>query len=182
MKKINIKTITAIAVMCALTCIVSPFSIPIPISPVPIALTPLVIFLSVYLLGWKKGTLSCIIYILIGLIGLPIFSGFTGGAAKLIGPTGGYIIGYIPMAIAAGIIIQKYNSNRIICFLGMLLGIAICYLFGTAWLAVQAHMDFYAALLAGVIPYIPGDIVKIIIVLLVAPPIKNALSKSDIQL
>ena len=85
--------ITITALMTAVTCILAPMSIPI--GPVPISFTNLAIYLSLYLLGWKKGTISYLIYLLIGLVGLPVFSGFTGGPAKLAGPTGGYIIGFI---------------------------------------------------------------------------------------
>ena len=88
-----------IAVMAAITCILGPLSIPIPVSPVPISLTNLAIYLTVCLLGWKFGTISYLIYLLIGIAGLPVFSGFSSGFAKLLGPTGGYLIGFIPMAI-----------------------------------------------------------------------------------
>ena len=84
--------ITMTALMAAVTCILAPLSIPI--GPVPISFTNLAIYLSLYLLGWKRGTISYLIYLLIGLIGLPVFSGFTGGVGKLAGPTGGYIIGF----------------------------------------------------------------------------------------
>ena len=90
--------ITITALMTAVTCILAPMSIPI--GPVPISFTNLAIYLSLYLLGWKRGTISYLIYLLIGLVGLPVFSGFTGGPAKLAGPTGGYIIGFFVMASA----------------------------------------------------------------------------------
>ena len=95
------RQITLIGLMTAITCILAPLSIPI--GPVPISLTNFAIYLSLYLLDWKKGTISYILYLLLGLVGLPVFSGFTGGIGKLAGPTGGYIIGFIPMAIIAGI-------------------------------------------------------------------------------
>ena len=93
--------ITMTALMAAVTCILAPLSIPI--GPVPISFTNLAIYLSLYLLGWKKGTVSYLIYLLMGFVGLPVFSGFTGGPAKLAGPTGGYIIGFIVMAVIAGL-------------------------------------------------------------------------------
>ena len=128
-------TMVITALMAAVTCILAPLSIPI--GPIPISLTNFAIYLSLYLLNWKMGTLSYIIYLLVGLVGLPVFSGFTGGVGKLAGPTGGYIIGFIPMAIIAGIIIDKCN-NRVIQILGMVLGTAICYAFGTAWFCFQS--------------------------------------------
>ena len=95
----NTKTYSLVvtALMAAVTCILAPLSIPI--GPVPISLTNFAIYLSLYVLDWEKGTISYLVYLLIGFAGVPVFSGFTGGVAKLAGPTGGYIIGFIPMAI-----------------------------------------------------------------------------------
>ena len=161
-----------IAVMAAITCILGPLSIPIPISPVPISLTNLAIYLTVCLLGWKFGTISYLIYLLIGIAGLPVFSGFSSGFAKLLGPTGGYLIGFIPMAIIAGIIIDKCN-NRVIQILGMVLGTAICYAFGTAWFCFQSGNTVSAALSICVFPFIPADLVKMVIAMIFGPMIRK---------
>ena len=91
----TIRQMAMIAVITAITCVLAPMSIPI--GPVPISLTNLVIYFGLYVLGTKNGTISYLIYLLIGLVGLPVFSGFTGGPGKLFGPTGGYLIGFIPM-------------------------------------------------------------------------------------
>ena len=109
---------TVTALMTAVTCILAPLSIPI--GPVPISFTNLAIYLSLYLLGWKRGTISYLVYLLIGLVGVPVFSGFTGGIGKLAGPTGGYIIGFIAMAVIAGLVIDKCH-NRWLQLLGILL-------------------------------------------------------------
>lgn len=167
-----------IGIMTALTCVLAPLSLPI--GPVPISLTNLVIYLSIYILGMKRGTISYLVYLLIGLVGLPVFSGFTGGAGKLFGPTGGYLIGFIPMAIVAGIIIDRFRDSRWKCFLGMVLGTLICYLFGTVWLAYQANMDFKSALFAGVIPFIPGDLIKMAVVVMIAPQIRSQLKRAHL--
>ena len=144
------------AFMAAVTCILAPLSIPI--GPVPISLTNLAIYLSLYLL--------------IELAGLPVFSGFSGGIGKLAGPTGGYIIGFIPMAIIAGIIIDHFRK-RWIQLLGMILGTAVCYVFGTAWFCMQAGYTVSAALAVCVIPFIPGDLVKMVIALTIGPVIRQ---------
>ena len=120
-----------IAVMAAITCILGPLSIPIPISPVPISLTNLAIYLTVCLLGWKFGTISYLIYLLIGIAGLPVFSGFSSGFAKLLGPTGGYLIGFIPMAIICGFAFEKF-SNRGMQIVSLAIGTIVAYIFGTA--------------------------------------------------
>ena len=146
----------------------------IPIGPVPISLTNFAIYLSLYLLDWKKGTISYILYLLLGLVGLPVFSGFTGGIGKLAGPTGGYIIGFIPMAIIAGIVIDKF-SQRWIQILGMIVGTAICYAFGTAWFCIQAGYTVSAALAVCVIPFIPADLIKMVIAMIIGPEIRKRL-------
>lgn len=179
-KGLNAKTIALIGLMAAVTCIMGPLSIPLPFSPVPISLTNLAIYLTIYVLGMKKGTLSYIIYLLLGFVGLPVFSGFTSGPAKLLGPTGGYLIGFIFLAIICGIFIEKWTTKRLLCFIGMVIGTAVCYLFGTVWLAYQAGMSFYAALAAGVIPFIPGDLVKIVIAMILGTEIRKRLKKADL--
>lgn len=161
-----------VALMTAVTCILGPMALPIPISPVPISLTNLVIYFSVALLGWKLGTLSYVIYLLLGLVGLPVFSGFSAGVGKLFGPTGGYLFGFIFMAVIAGICFEKFQ-NKLMIFTGLVAGTAVCYLFGTLWLAHLAGLTFTQALFAGVIPYIPGDLVKIILAILIAPEISK---------
>ena len=160
----NTYAMAVTALMTAVTCILAPLSIPI--GPVPISLTNFAIYLSLYLLDWKKGTISYILYLLLGLVGLPVFSGFTGGIGKLAGPTGGYIIGFIPMAIIAGIVIDKF-SQRWIQILGMIVGTAICYAFGTAWFCIQAGYTVSAALAVCVIPFIPADLIKMVIAMII---------------
>ncbi|MBU3178064.1 biotin transporter BioY [Clostridium estertheticum] len=172
-KKINIHHLTLIGVMAAVICILGPLSLPIGI--VPISLTNLVIYFSVYVLGKKRGTLSYIVYLFIGLVGLPVFSGFSGGFTKLFGPTGGYLIGFIFMAFISGFFIDKFSTKIYMCFLGMLLGTIVTYIFGTAWLAYQLNMTFNASLSIGVIPFILGDIVKMVIASLIGPQIKKRL-------
>lgn len=172
------KQIACIGVLSAATCILAPLSIPI--GPVPISLTNLVIYFSLYILGMKKGTLSYLIYLLIGMVGLPVFSGFTSGPGKLFGPTGGYLIGFIPMAILAGILIDRYTNKKLICLLGMIVGTAICYAFGTIWLAYQAHMDFTSAIWAGVIPFIPADFIKMLLAMLIGPQIRKQLKQANL--
>ena len=161
-----------VAIMTALTCILAPVALPS--GPVPISLTNMVIYFSLYLLGWKFGTLSYVIYLLIGLVGVPVFSGFSAGPAKLFGPTGGYLIGFIPMAIIAGIVIDKF-SQRWIQILGMIIGTAICYAFGTAWFCVQAGYTVSAALAVCVIPFIPADLIKMVIAMIIGPEIRKRL-------
>ena len=116
-KKISTSTIAMIALMTAVTCILGPLSVPI--GPVPISLTNLAIYFTVILLGWKKGTVSYVIYLLIGLVGVPVFSSFSAGPAKLFGPTGGYLIGFIFLAMISGWFIEKFPGKRVMYFVGV---------------------------------------------------------------
>ena len=175
-KRLSTRKLVLIALMTAITCIFAPMAIPIPVSPVPISLTNLVIMISIYVLGFKDATISYIVYLLLGLVGLPVFSGFTGGLGKLAGPTGGYLIGFIFLALIAGLFVDKFPKNRILAVVGMLIGMAITYIFGTEWLAIQLKMSFVAALSVGVIPYLAGDAVKIIIAIIVGPVLRSRLS------
>lgn len=172
------RQLAVIGVMTAVTCILAPLSLPI--GPVPISLTNLAIYFALYVLGVKFGCISYLVYLLIGFIGVPVFSGFTSGPGKLLGPTGGYLIGFIPMAVIGGILIDKFISNRIICLLGMIGGTIVAYAFGTAWLAYQAHLDWKAALMAGVIPFIPGDLAKMILAMIAGPQIRKQLIRAGL--
>lgn len=178
--KFNTKQLALIGLMAAIICVLGPFALNIPISPVPISLGTLAVYFVVSVLGMKLGTISVIIYILLGTVGLPVFSNFSGGIAKLLGPTGGYIIGYIFMALICGFFIDKWSDNIVLSFLGMILGTAVCYLFGTIWLAFQAGMSFPEALAAGVIPYIPGDLIKLILAMAVGYQIRKRLVKANL--
>ncbi len=175
------KTMTIVGLMTALTCILAPVSIAIPISPVPISLATLAIYFSVYVLGGKRGTISCVIYLLIGFAGLPVFSSFTGGVGKLLGPTGGYMIGYVFMALIFGFFIDRWATKYVLHIVGMVLGTIVCYLLGTVWLSIQAQISFYAALGVGVLPFIPGDIVKMIIAMAAGLAVRKRLRKAGLE-
>lgn len=174
-QRISTKTMALIAVMTAVTCVLAPLSIPI--GPVPISLTNLAIYFGLYILGVKQETLSYIVYLLIGFVGLPVFSGFTGGAGKLFGPTGGYLIGFIPMAIVAGIMIERFDGKIFPSVVGMIIGTAICYAFGTIWFCIQADYKLVPALSLCVIPFLPGDAIKIAIAAFVGPQLQRQLRK-----
>lgn len=103
---------------------------------------------------------------------------FFGGPSKVIWTDSGYLIGFIFLAMISGWFIEKFPGKRIMYFIGMVLGTAVCYALGTAWLAYEAEMTFQAALMAGVIPFIIGDIAKMIVAIIVAPMIKNPLVKA----
>lgn len=179
-KQIMTFQLTFTAIMAAVICVLGPFSVPLPFSPVPISFTNLAIYLAVFILGSKWGTISYFVYLLLGLVGLPVFSNFTGGVGKLAGPTGGYLIGFIFMAWTAGIFIEKSKGHIVVSILGMIVGTAIAYAFGTAWLAQQSHISFMKAFTLGVIPFLLGDILKIALIAVMGPLLRKNLIKSGL--
>ena len=174
------KELTLTALMAAIICVLGPLSVPLPFSPVPISLTMIGIYLAVYAVGMWRGTIAVIIYLLLGLVGLPVFSGFSGGPAKLLGPTGGYLIGFVFTALISGFFVDRFWRKRLVSAGGMILGIGVAYIFGTAWLAYVAGMTFSQALAAGVIPYVGFDLVKIVILVIVGPELRKVLIRANL--
>lgn len=176
-QKIRTKQMVLIALMTAVTCVLGPLSIPLPFSPVPISLTNFAIFLAIFVLGMKSGTISFIIYLLLGAIGVPVFSSFRGGLQVLAGPTGGYLIGFIFLALIMGFALEHFDRKLVPTIIGMIIGMAVCYAFGTVWLAKLLSLSFKEGLMMGVIPYLPGDAAKIIIAAIVEPKLYGATQK-----
>lgn len=169
--------LTVTGLMTAVFCILGPMSLPIPVSPVPISLTNFVIVMGVYILGMKRTTVSLLIYLCLGAVGLPVFSGFSGGLGKLAGPTGGYLVGFVFLALIHGFFAKCFPGKNVAAVAGMIVGTAVCYAFGTMWLALQMQLSFTAALGIGVIPYLPADAVKIVAAALVGPRVASRISR-----
>ncbi len=174
----KIKTITTCALFAALMCICGPLSVPI--GPVPVSLTNLVIYFAVVILGTKKSLISYLVYLLLGLAGLPVFSGFQGGAAKLAGPTGGYLISYILVIPLCGLIMEKSKRNTAVTIAGMLLGITAVYVFGTAWFVILMKCEIMYALSVCVWPFIPFDVIKVVLAVLVGKTVRKSLQAAGV--
>lgn len=176
-QKIKTKQMVLIALMTAVTCVLGPLSIPLPFSPVPISLTNFAIFLAIFVLGMENGTISFIIYLLLGAVGVPVFSSFRGGLQVLAGPTGGYLIGFIFLALIMGFALDHFDRKLVPTIIGMIIGMVVCYAFGTVWLAKLLSLSFKEGLMMGVIPYLAGDVAKIIIAAIVGPKLYGATQK-----
>ena len=128
------------------------------------------VFLCMGVLGGKKGTISVLVYILLGICGLPVFSGFSGGIGVIMGATGGYIIGFLAAALVMWLLERLfYNSDRFY-LISMLIGLFICYLVGTVWFAFvytqsNADIGLWTVLVSCVVPFIIPDILKILLAL-----------------
>jgi len=171
------KNMALIGVMAALICVAGPLSIAV--GPIPLSLASFAVYLAGAILGARRGVVAVAIYLLIGLVGVPVFSGFSGGLQKLVGVTGGYLIGYLPCALitglGAGTLDREVGWNKKwIAPVCMALGTAMLYLIGTAWFMIQTKNNLAAAMAACVVPFLPGDAIKIVAACLIAPPVRAA--------
>lgn len=161
MSKINIRQMTLISLFAALTAIGAFVSIPI--YPVPLTLQTLFTLLAAMTLGSVMGASSQIIYVMLGVIGLPVFAGFKAGIGILFGPTGGFLFGFIICAYIIGKIIEvKKEKNFFYYFLVGLFGMVIIYIAGITQLSLVTGIGVKKALMVGMFPFLPGDILKII--------------------
>ena len=166
-----------IALMSAVLCVISPFTIPVPASPVPLSLALFAVYLAAVLLGAKKGALSVLVYLLLGMVGLPVFSGFSGGIGVLLGPTGGYIIGYVLCALVIGLLAERGVHT----VFAMTAGTLVCYCFGTIWFLIimKGTYTLIQALLICVVPYLIFDMIKILAAAAVAVPVRKIVRRIE---
>ena len=145
----------------------------IPAGDVPFTLQTFGVFAALGLLGGKRGTIAIAVYLLLGAVGAPVFAGFKGGVSALLGPTGGYLIGYLPYAALAGLGAKKDGFWHRCLYL--LLGTAICYTLGTAWFVHQTGRALPESLGLCVLPFLPGDAAKIFLSAALTPRLQKAI-------
>lgn len=174
--KNNIQNLTLTALMAAILCIMGP--IVIPIGMVPMSFANMAIYLTIIILDKKKVIVSTVIYLLIGLVGIPVFAGFSGGAGKLFGPTGGYLIGYLALSFIGGSLLEKGIYRRKVWnqILALSAGTICLYLVGTMWLMYQSKMNLITALSVGVFPFFIFDVIKILLAISVGNSIKRRIA------
>jgi biotin transport system substrate-specific component len=157
-----------------LTIAAAQVSIPLPFTPVPFTLQPMVVLLAGAALGPRLGFMSQACYLALGIAGLPVFAAspvLPQGVARLLGPTGGYLMSYPIAAFVAGYLAERgFDRRYLTSVLAMAAGLAIVFTFGVAWLAFGApHVGLSAAIATGLVPFIPADIVKICIAATILP-------------
>ena len=159
-----------ICLLSSLLSILAPIMIPIG----NIGITLAIFMISLICLVLKKYSVICIvIYITLGLIGLPVFQGYSSGLQSILGPTGGFIIGYIFYSLIVGILLEKFNKNFIYILVVNLIGLVVCYIFGMAWFMYTTNVSFLYALTVIIIPYVLLDLIKIILSYLVYIQLKK---------
>ena len=155
--------IVYIAVFAVIMAICSWISIP---AAVPFTLQTFGVFIAVGVLGGKRGSLSVLVFILLGAIGIPVFANFSGGIGVLAGPTGGYIIGFLFSALLMWTMEKLPGKKSVMQIVSMIAGLIVCYAFGTVWFVIvygrmNGPIGFTAALASCVVPFIIPDIIKI---------------------
>lgn len=178
-RTITIKKMAIVSLMTAILCILSPVSIPIFISPVPVSLGVLAVYLTAYVLEPVESLISVVLFLLLGIFGLPVFSGYSGGVAKILGPTGGYLVGFLFTVYISSLFIHL-KKGIIFDILGMILGLALCYLLGTIWFSYQQGKGFLASLLLCVVPFLLGDAIKIAVASIIGHEISKRLDKINL--
>ncbi|MCR4955161.1 MAG: biotin transporter BioY [Lachnospiraceae bacterium] len=162
-KPFQTKDLVLMGAFVAVITICSWISVPLTI---PFTLQTFAVFTTVALLGTRNGTLCVCTYVLLGALGIPVFSKFQGGLGALLGPTGGYIMGFIFSALVTGYLIDKLGRSKKALFFAMFMGLIVCYAFGTAWFVLvytktTEAISITTALSWCVIPYIVPDLAKI---------------------
>ncbi len=169
------RKLVMIALLAALLAVLSPFTIPI--GPIPFSLALFAVFLTGALLPPLAAVAAVGVYVLLGLVGLPVFSGFGAGPQVLLGPTGGYLAGYF--LIAAATALGRRFSQRLLVQLGLaLLGALSCYLLGTLWFMTVTGVTFMEGLWMCVFPFILPDAVKAMLALLLAKALEHRMNNT----
>jgi len=136
--------------------------IAIPIGPVPIVLQNMFVLLAGLILGPVWGLACVAVYLLIGLAGMPVFSGGTSGIGRLFGPTGGYLLGYLPCVFVTAALSKGLGKKLVSDIFAMVIGSLIVYAAGVPWLKLVTSMTLEKALVVGMYPFLIGDMIKII--------------------
>lgn len=164
----NTRDMIYIAMFAIIIAICSWISVP---ATVPFTLQTFGVFVTVGVLGGKRGSLSVLVYLLLGVIGVPVFAGFSGGLGVLLGSTGGYIIGFLFSALIMWGMEMLFGKNNVVLVVSMIVGLLVCYLFGTVWfMSVYARttgpIGVMTALGWCVFPYIIPDGIKIVLAMI----------------
>ena len=150
----------------------------IPIGPVPIVLQNLFVMLMGLILGPRWGLAGVGAYLLAGALGLPVFAGGTGGIGRFVGPTGGYLLGYLPSVALIGWLAQRGRPQRLFDALAVVAGTLVLYLCGVTWLKVVTGLDWGKTLMVGMVPFLPGDIAKMIVAVMLVGGLRRMLRQT----
>ena len=163
------------ALFAALTAVLTQISVPV--GAVPFNLATFSVLCAGALLGAKLGAISQIVYVLLGLVGAPVFSGFRGGPQVLSGPTGGYIVGYVLAAFVVGLVVERSKHSVFTLTLALIAGFFAYMIPGTLWFMYSTRSALIAALMTCVVPFLIGDAIKIALATTIAYRLRPMLEK-----
>lgn len=156
----------------AVLAVLAQITIPMP-SGVPVTLQTFAVALTGYVLGWKTGTAAVLVYLLIGLIGLPVFAGFRGGPGVLFDKTGGFLVGFLFMAALCGL--TSRTQKKSLEMLSSFAGLIICHFLGTLQFSMLTGMDLWGSAVLVSLPYLPKDILFMVLAYVTGKVIKKSL-------
>ena len=175
--KLSVRDMAYIALFAVMMAVCSWISIPY---VVPFTLQTFAVFLAVEVLGGRRGTVAVLVYLLMGAVGLPVFTGFSGGIGHLLGSTGGYIVGFVFTALVMWGMERIPGNRTVVLTISMVLGLLVCYAFGTAgFLRVYARttgpVGVWTAVGWCVAPYVVPDLVKLALALVLRRRLRRAI-------
>lgn len=174
---LKIRRMVLCALFTALTAVCSQIAVPTPWG-VPVNLALFAVYMAGTMLGAAWGTASMVVFAALAAIGVPVLAGFNGGPSAIFGKTGGYVLGYLLAALVTGLLAKHWGRRFWQLCVAMVLGCAACYALGTLWFVQLTGVDLAAALGMCVVPYLPGDVVKILLAALLTIQLDKRLPKS----
>ena len=168
----SVRPMIRASLFAALTAIGAFIKIPIPVSPVPITLQVFFVLLTGLVLGSRWAGTGMAVYLILGIIGFPVFSGGSSGIGVMLGPAGGYLIGFIPAAFITGLIAETFGRSAPVEIGAMIAGLSIIYLLGIIQLSIVADLSIHESVVIGVLPFLIGDFIKLIAALIVSKRIE----------
>ncbi len=172
----SVRDLTYCAIFAAIIAVLAQITVPLP-GGVPFTLQTFAVMLCGLVLGAKRGAVSTLIYLLLALCGVPVLAGLRGGAPMVFGLTGGFLVSFPLLALAAGLVAQK---NLAVQLAGLLAGIAVNYAVGTVWFSILSGRSIGEALALCVLPFLITDAIKLVMALLLGPALRKALGKAGV--
>ncbi|MDD2979617.1 MAG: biotin transporter BioY [Hespellia sp.] len=172
------KDMVLTGMLTAVLAVLSIIQIPMP-SGVPITLQTFAVALCGYVLGSKRGTISVILYVLIGAVGVPVFAGMTGGFAALVGATGGFLFGFIPMAFLVGLGVR--SKHKVLSVIWGVAGLAVCHVFGVIQFSIVTGTGLAASFAMASAPYLIKDVLSVIGAAVVAVAVRKGLAGANLM-
>lgn len=177
-QQIKLRSMIITALFAAIIGVLAQLTIPLPL--VPITGQTLAIGLAATILGARYGTLSVILYLIIGSAGVPVFAEFSAGISKIIGPTGGFLVGFVPAAFVIGLYMEKLGFNFKNALIANIIGMFITLFFGTVWLKISADLSWTAAFAGGFTPFIIVGVIKAALASWIGILVRNRLVSANL--